>query len=355
MNYTVRYGDNYDNATSLARGYTKDNGIALFDLMPKCYLEIFEEHISTDMIDHDDNIQDKAAHWMMERESSDTDCLNRESALSRFALAVLNFAAPISPSITSESESRLWIEQDSPDLCNWENIVCAKNSNATQMDFIHLDLSGLGISGYLTTELGLLSTLARYDVSHNTLTGLIPSEIGELTTLSVLKLNSNNLTGSIPKEIGLLTSINEIFIESNHWTGSIPIEIGFLSDLVDLNVGNNTLNGNIPSEIGLMTSLTFLNVDTNDLTGTIPSEIGLLTNLVILNLNNNGLTGPIPSEIGLLTALERLRIGNNFLTGFMPSEIRSLTSLTILDIDSISSEMEGLSALEELPYIVDFP
>ena len=164
MNYTVRYGDNYNNAISLAQGYSKDNGIALFDLMPKCYLEIFEEHISTDMIDHDDNIQGKAAHWMMERESSDTDCLNLESSLSRFALAVLNFAAPISPSINSGLESRLWIEKDSPGLCNWESIVCAKNSNATQMDLIHLDLSGLGISGYLPTELGLLSTLARYDV-----------------------------------------------------------------------------------------------------------------------------------------------------------------------------------------------
>lgn len=336
VNYTVYHGN--EESPILLQGHSIDNGVAFFDMIPQCYFEVLANHLDPGINLDNGCPSTKALRWLAENDLESVGC--KFSLISRFALSALNFAAPIFSSSPSGPRNEKWIEKENLDICSWRNVVCVQNSESTEQDFLHLDLSGLEISGPIATEIGLLSTLSLYDAckcdhlylclqiqylvfvfeqlliqpwtlydfvfqANNTLTGSLPSEIGLLTNLSMLRLKDNNLTSTIPTKIGLLTSLEELFVESNDFTGSIPSEIGLLTNLVDLAVDENNLVGSIPSEIGLLTSLTMLTVGSNRLTGSIPSEIGLLTNLTILDMKNNRLTGLIPSEICLLTSLAR--------------------------------------------------
>jgi hypothetical protein len=351
VNFTVYNGDN-ERTPILVEGNTHENGDVEFDMIPDCFFEELPNINGELNVDFQNDFHSQAIKWLMDNEPKKFDkSICKHSILERYALAVLNFAAPITPSNTSGTGG-LWIQQGRK--CSWKNIVCGRGGS-TFLDLIDLDLSGVGLAGYIPTEIGLLKNLALYDASNNKLTGSIPTEIGVLTQLSLLKLNDNHLNGTIPCEIGSLTLLQELFLEKNSWQGAIPSEIGLLKDLHDLALQDNFLTGSIPSEIFLLTQLTLLQIGgTNRLTGNIPSEIGLLKGLRTLNLNNNDLKGTIPTEIGELTSLSRLSIDKTSLTGSIPSEIGLLTSLTMLNLDetlltgSFPTEIKKLKRLKRL-------
>jgi Leucine-rich repeat (LRR) protein len=217
-----------------------------------------------------------------------------------------------------------------------------------------LDLSGNGLTGSISPEIGNLTNLIYLRLSINQFTGNIPSEIGNLTNLTYLSLLGNQLTGEIPSEIGNLTNLIGLYLSGNQLTGSIPSEIGNLTNLIYLSLRYNQLTGSIPPEIGNLTNLTYLNLRSNQLTGSIPSEIGNLTNLTQLYLYDNQLTGEIPPEIGNLTNLTWLSLSENQLTGEIPSEIGNLTNLIGLNLSyneltgSIPPEIGNLTNLERL-------
>eukprot|EP00533_Pseudo-nitzschia_delicatissima_P000291 CAMPEP_0116094616 /NCGR_PEP_ID=MMETSP0327-20121206/9229_1 /TAXON_ID=44447 /ORGANISM="Pseudo-nitzschia delicatissima, Strain B596" /LENGTH=1039 /DNA_ID=CAMNT_0003586237 /DNA_START=100 /DNA_END=3219 /DNA_ORIENTATION=- len=357
LNYTIHQGSHYGDLDQegpvLVQQSSFIEGVVFFDLMPKCYYDLFQENLETKSMynRNEKNLQGRAVRWVLSNDMTETQCLYMHSMLSRYALAAINFAAPI----VSPEGRDLWIEKQTPDLCNWKNVVCLQNMNTTELDLLYVDISHLNLTGYIPSEIRFLSTLARYDAANNTLTGSLPTEMGELSLLNLLRLHDNNLTGSIPTGVGLLTSIEDISLQSNQLTGSIPTEFGLLTNLDDLDLGYNLFNSSIPSEIGLATSLHMLRLNTNRLAGTIPSEIGLLTNLVFLELHDNNLTGPIPSELGLLTSLERFTIGNNSLTGLIPSEMASLPSLEelLVDASNIPPGMNEIDFLQQ-PFMGDF-
>jgi len=377
VNYTVYLGHegmmtNSTSETLILQEYSYDNSVVSFDIIPKCYFEKLSDHIDRMNVHMGNNPSSKAINWLMRDESEESDC-KLEAFLTRYILSVLNFAAPIDPSI---SLNGLWIQEK--EISRWPNILCIGDLAPKKLGYFQLDLSDLGISGYIATEIGLLSNLASYDTSNNMLIGSIPSEIGSLTSLSFLNLNENELTGSIPSEIGLLTALTMLSIKANDLSGSIPSEIGILTALTSLSLEKNRLigsipseigllkhlkqldlyssgvSGSIPSEIGLLTSLTSLSFSGNALTGSIPTEIGLLSFLSFLNIDENSLTGSIPTEIGLLSFLSFLNIYENSLTGSIPSEIGLLSSLSFLNIDensltgSVPTEIEALTALKRL-------
>jgi Leucine-rich repeat (LRR) protein len=355
VNYTVFNGNNETTPIIVQRN-TYETGDVLFEMIPDCFFNTIPNTDNNLNINSLDDPHSQAIKWLMDSRSKNwkkADC--RYRLLERYALAVINFAAPIAPSNTSESSESaktLWITPERE--CSWPNIVCGRGDlNLT--DLIDLDLSGIGLSGYIPTEIGLIENLALYDASNNRLAGSIPTEIGELTHLSLLKLENNNLSGSIPTEIGALTLLQELFLQENRFHGTIPTEVRLLRNLIDLVLEDNALTGSIPSEIGFLNQLTILQIGgTNRLNGTIPSEIGLLEDLLVLNANNNTLIGTIPTEIGNLKLLSRLSIDKNPLTGTIPSEIGLLTSLTRLDIDetfltgSFPTEIKNLNRLKRL-------
>ena len=135
------------------------------------------------------------------------------------------------------------------------------------------------------------------NLSEMGLSGEIPSEIGDLTNLTNLDLGGNQLSGEIPSEIGNLTNLTVLDLGGNQLSGEIPSEICDLTNLTELEFGGNQLSGEIPSCIGNLTNLTFIHLEYNQLSGEIPSEIGNLTNLIWLNFVHNQLLGEIPSSI----------------------------------------------------------
>jgi len=154
-----------------------------------------------------------------------------------------------------------------------------------------------GVEVELWGECYTITFTTYLNLSEMGLSGEIPSEIGDLTNLTNLDLGGNQLSGEIPSEIGDLTNLTVLDLGGNQILGEIPSEICNLTNLTELELGGNQLSGEIPSCIGNLTNLTFIHLEYNQLSGEIPSEIGNLTNLIWLNFVHNQLSGEIPSSI----------------------------------------------------------
>ncbi|KAL6325654.1 hypothetical protein AAG906_023499 [Vitis piasezkii] len=288
----------------------------------------------------------------------------------------------------------IWATQPGSNHCNWVGITCNEGGHVTgislrsyqvpvgelsklnlsslpSLDF--LVLSGSGVTGSISDQIGILTNLTYLDLSHNQLTGYIPHQIGSLTELTYLDLSWNVLTGtlteltflqldwnkliggipsslgrltkltrlglsynqlndSIPQQIGSLIKLIHLDLSDNQLTGPIPHQIGSLTKLTNLILSSNQLNGSFPYQIGTLTELTFLQLYVNKFTGVIPSFLSRLTKLTHLDLSQNQLTGPIPHQIGSLTELTYLRLSGNELTGAIPSSLGRLTKLTSLNL-----------------------
>jgi len=180
VNYTLYHGDiqstKADYPAVIHRGHSFYDDFETFDMIPRCYFHKLFNHINNMTVYN--TIYDpssKAIDWLMNDKSSYSPCF-LESFAPRYALSVLNFAAPVSN--TSEYQNGLWIKNDL--LCRWPNIVCFKDSESSIMlDLFGLDVADLGLEGSIATELGMLD-LIEYDASFNSLTGSIPTEIGRL-------------------------------------------------------------------------------------------------------------------------------------------------------------------------------
>ncbi|GLT63591.1 hypothetical protein SLA2020_361470 [Shorea laevis] len=91
------------------------------------------------------------------------------------------------PVILAES----WIGNDP---CNsWGGITCNSNGSITVVNF-----TNLGLSGTISSNFSMLTSLTTLDLSNNGLTGTIPSELTNLASLSKLDVSNNNLYGKVP-------------------------------------------------------------------------------------------------------------------------------------------------------------
>ncbi|KAG8482725.1 hypothetical protein CXB51_024269 [Gossypium anomalum] len=277
--------------------------------------------------------------------------------------------------------------------CTWPGVRCSSAGSV-----IEIDLSGHGLNGSTTPQIGALSKLKCLNLSSNNLRGKLPSSLGNITQLAVLDVSFNeihsipleiekmenlvslnltrNLIVHLPSAIGLLTNLTHLIMNSNPlrsiippqiWNlkklltlhlgncqlyGSIPPNIGKLKILVNLHLSNNMLVGPIPSSVNNLTNLASLVLSGNQLNGSIPQEIGRLTNLITLSLSSNMLVGSIPSSVNNLTNLESLVLFGNQLNGSIPQEIGRLTNFITLSLWSnmlvgpIPSSLGNLSRLE---------
>ncbi|KAG4182027.1 hypothetical protein ERO13_A09G018733v2, partial [Gossypium hirsutum] len=219
--------------------------------------------------------------------------------------------------------------------CMWPGIRCNAGS------VVDIDLSGHGLNGGITPQIGALSKLKLLNLNCR-LSGTIPPNIGELESMVNLDL-SNNCN---------LTNLASLFLQSNQLDGSIPEDIGRLTNLVALNLSPSYLFGPIPSSVSNLTNLAPLSLQRNQLNGSIPEDIGRLTNLVELDLSSNKLSGHIPSSLGQLTKLESLYLYHNQISSFIPPNLGSLSNLWYLSMASnllegpIPHEIESLKALK---------
>mmetsp|Transcript_6399 Transcript_6399/g.18854 ORF Transcript_6399/g.18854 Transcript_6399/m.18854 type:complete len:672 (+) Transcript_6399:82-2097(+) len=245
----------------------------------------------------------------------------------------------------------------------------------------HLLLDGESITGTISTYIGRLDQLEKFDVYDCPITGTIPTEIGLLSnSLHALVLGETQVQGTIPTHIGNCDRLSKLVVASNSLTGSIPSEVCKLTSLSGLRISDHLLQGRIPrgwhnlvnlewidfsggglqgslpTSIGKLSRLSVLSLQTSDITGAIPTEIGQLSNLVYLHLYNTELRGTIPTEIGNCKQLELVRLHGNTLSGTVPTHIGNLIDLTELSIaqnrlwGNLPTEVGYLTALSKLNF-----
>ncbi|XP_024984302.1 leucine-rich repeat receptor-like serine/threonine-protein kinase BAM1 [Cynara cardunculus var. scolymus] len=256
--------------------------------------------------------------------------------------------------ITDDPQSSLSSWDISTSHCTWSGVTCDSKRHV-----IALNISGLNLTGTLSSDIGNLPNLVNFTVAANNIAGPIPPEISlisglrflnlsnnifnetfppelaDLKFLQVLDLYNNNLTGDLPVGVSEMTSLRHLHLGGNYFSGVIPVEYGRFPALEYLAVSGNELSGTIPPEIGNLTTLKYLYLGYyNVYTGGIPPEIGNLSNLIRFDAANCGLTGKVPSELGKLQNLDTLFLQVNGLSGSLTKDLGTLKSLKSLDLSN---------------------
>ncbi|XP_019419968.1 PREDICTED: receptor protein kinase-like protein ZAR1 [Lupinus angustifolius] len=180
---------------------------------------------------------------------------------------------------------KTWSQTD-PTPCNWNGVVCFQN-RVTQ-----LALPNNSLTGYLPSELGLLTSLKRLSLPHNNFSNSIPINLFNATNLVVLDLSHNSLSGFIPSEIHSLRLLRHVDISSNSLTGSLPESLSELIGLVGtLNLSFNHFSGGVPASLGKLPVAVSIDLRYNNLTGKIPQVGSLLNQGPTAFSGNPGLCG----------------------------------------------------------------
>lgn len=237
----------------------------------------------------------------------------------------------------------------------WEGIEC------TGSRITSIVLSGMGLSGTLTGDIGNFPELQTLDLSQNNgLTGILPSAIVNLKKLQNLFLVDCNFNGPIPDEIGSLTQLVSLSLASNNFNGPIPPSIGKMTNLFLLDLTDNKLSGTIPVSDGTSPGLDLLlkarhfHLGKNQFTGGIPSNL-FSSNMSLIHVlfDSNQLSGSFPSTLKLVQTLEVIRLDRNSLTGPILFNFTSLPSLSELYLSNnkFSGSMPDLSGMKALTYV----
>ncbi|KAF2317296.1 hypothetical protein GH714_019573 [Hevea brasiliensis] len=239
----------------------------------------------------------------------------------------------------------------------WDGIQCS-NSRITS-----IVLSGMGLTGTLTADIGNLPKLQNLDLSQNMgLTGTLPPAIGNLKNLVYLSLASNKFNGEIPPSIGNLLNLDWLDITDNKLTGTIPVSnetspgLDLLVNTGHFHLGQNQLTGTIPPKL-FSSSMTLIHVllDSNQLSGSIPSSLELVRSLELIRLDRNSLNGPVLLNFTGLTNLSQLYLSNNKLTGPMP-DLSGMNLVTYVDMSNNSFDASSIppwfSSLQSLTSLI---
>ena len=197
--------------------------------------------------------------------------------------------------------------------------------------------------------LARLPNLTKISLFQNGLTGTLTTNIGVLTQLVHLNLSRNNLQGSIPNDLTLLTSLEELHLDFNGGLSGSTHIFSKLTSLRVLRARGLSITGTIATELGKLRSLQILSLSGNWITGELPMPYFLeMSNLSDLGISNNYITGTVHSSIGLLNSLKELWMGGNYLTGRMASEIGLLASLKSLGFGDVEDyKCAGIDKLSD--------
>jgi hypothetical protein len=248
----------------------------------------------------------------------------------------------------------------------WYGVSCG--AGGAQVRRLNLEFNSL--SGYIPTELGMLSVLtSHFNLASNGLSKSIPSELGALTRLRrVFDISSNSLISTIPSQLGnLATNLTRDFdLSSNQLCGTVPAEVGSLSssmassDTYEVTGGNyigetpcssvSALVALYDSAGGAWTTVTnwqYWKVNDPcdvDGAGAVWKGVSCASNAVVgLERTFQNLMGTLPTELGHLTSITGgLELQSNYLTGTVPSEfgrMRLLSSSFRLDVNNLTSSL----------------
>ncbi|OMO78850.1 hypothetical protein CCACVL1_14080 [Corchorus capsularis] len=99
--------------------------------------------------------------------------------------ALISFKSLMSLQSTNPLSS--WDQNLSP--CNWTGVLCDSPGNRV----IALNLSGFGLAGSISPQIGNLSFLRSLELQNNQLRGALPTQMSDLFRLRVLNLSFNSL------------------------------------------------------------------------------------------------------------------------------------------------------------------
>jgi len=337
-------------------------------------LENLFQSISYANVQDEDSPEGKAMAFMIQEDNDTTTIVDDDTSrlIQRYALMTLYYQGGDDDTTTNSNSRRTqrqrqlnwaddsnWASSSSGDECTWTGIICE------DQEVVRIDMADNGVSGQLSPDLALLTSLRTLVLNGNELEGTVPksfrnlvnlrvlalrdqknnsfggsfselmdSSLSYLENLRVLDLGGNGFTGTLPSSLYASSSILTYLDlgNNNGITGTISPDISQMESLRFLNVTNNNLTGSLPQGITDLTSLEVLDVSANQLTGPIPELLGDLENLNTLIVRDNQLNGAIPTMLGFLTALETLNLERNGFTGRIPSTLASLTNLRSLSL-----------------------
>ncbi|KAK3026768.1 hypothetical protein RJ639_040307 [Escallonia herrerae] len=246
--------------------------------------------------------------------------------------------------ITDDPDSSLSSWNISTSHCTWSGVTCDRYRHVTA-----LDISGLNLSGSLSTDVGHLRYLLNLTAAANQLSGPIPPEVSLISGLRLLNLSNNIFNETFPLQLSRLKYLQVLDLYNNNMTGDLPVEVHEMTSLKHLHLGGNFFTGRIPPEYGRFPFLQYLAVSGNELTGPIPVELGNISTLQHLYLGYfNTYSGGIPPELGNLSQLIRFDAANCGLSGEVPAELGKLQNL-----DTLFLQVNGLtgSLTRELGYL----
>ena len=103
--------------------------------------------------------------------------------------------------------------------------------------------------------------------------GYLSAELGNLSSLQILNLSGNRLMGKIPEELEGLTNLHALDLHGNQLTGGIPARLSRLANLQTLDLSDNELSMRIPGQLTELAQLGFLRLAGNEFTGCIPEGL----------------------------------------------------------------------------------
>lgn len=162
------------------------------------------------------------------------------------------------------------------------------------------------------------------NLSDNDLTGWLPTELGLLTNLQELRLSTGSISGTLPAELAQLSNLRVLAVDSNLISGTIPSEFSKMSQLTTLDLDDNMLSGTLPAFLGQLEKLKRVELHSNSLSGTIPDKFTSASHLMAFDVEDNQISGTIPTELGLLDQLRELRLAHNRLSGSLPTQMAAL-------------------------------
>ncbi|KAM7274696.1 hypothetical protein ACFE04_016562 [Oxalis oulophora] len=167
----------------------------------------------------------------------------------------------IKSSIIDDPLSSLSSWNDKTHHCTWAHITCDDISNR---HIITLDISGLNLTGTLSSDVGHLRFLQNLSVGANQLSGEIPPEISDITGLLSVNFSNNVFNGTLPLEFAKLKELRVLDLYNNNVTGELPLTVTEMPELRHLHLGGNFFSGEIPVEYCKWEFLEYLAVSGND-------------------------------------------------------------------------------------------
>ncbi|KQJ93837.1 protein STRUBBELIG-RECEPTOR FAMILY 8 isoform X2 [Brachypodium distachyon] len=189
----------------------------------------------------------------------------------------------------------------------WHGIICKDSC------VVAINISGLGVGGWLGPELLKLHSLKELDVSFNNIAGEIPPTLPP--NVEYLNLAANKFVGSVPPSLPYLHSLKYMNLSYNNLSGIIGDVFVNMESLVTMDLSFNSFGGDLPRSFSSLNDLHYLYLQHNEFTGSVILLADLP--LVALNIENNHFSGYVP---GTFEFIPELRIdGNHFQPGFKHS------------------------------------